>query len=102
MSAVNVDILNVTFEISSRWIRIRKAATQGIPRIEARQNLTTLAYESIKACILRENLDAEIRLTEEFLSMQLGISRSRVRRALNSICTEGSLRIALRRGTYLQ
>ena len=75
---------------------------QGIPRIEAPQNLTALAYESIKAYILRENLDEDTRLTEEFLSKQLGISKSPVREALNSLCTEGLLRIEPRRGAYLR
>jgi DNA-binding GntR family transcriptional regulator len=75
---------------------------QGIPRIEAPQNLTKLAYESIKTYILRENLDEETRLTEESLSKQLGISKSPVREALNSLCTEGLLRIEPRRGAYLR
>jgi DNA-binding GntR family transcriptional regulator len=75
---------------------------QGILRIEAPQNLTRLAYESIKAYILRENLDEDTRLTEDFLSKQLGISKSPVREALNSLCTEGLLRIEPRRGAYLR
>ena len=74
----------------------------GILRIEAPQNLTKLAYESIKAYILRENLDEDTRLTEEFLSKQLGISKSPVREALNSLCTEGLLHIEPRRGAYLR
>jgi len=75
---------------------------QGISRIEAPQNLTKLAYESIKAYILRENLDEDTRLTEELLSKQLGISKSPVREALNSLSTEGLLRIEPRRGVYLR
>jgi DNA-binding GntR family transcriptional regulator len=73
-----------------------------IKRIEAPQNLTALAYCSIKAYILREDLDEETRLTEEFLSGQLGISKSPVREALNSLHTEGLIRIEARRGAYLR
>jgi DNA-binding FadR family transcriptional regulator len=75
---------------------------QGIPRSEAPQNLTKLAYEGIKTYILRENLDEETRLTEEFLFKQLGISKSPVREVLNSLCTEGLLRIEPRRSAYLR
>lgn len=73
-----------------------------IKKIEAPQNLTALAYASIKAYILRENLDEDTRLTEEFLSSQLGISKSPVREALNSLHTEGLIRIESRRGAYLR
>jgi DNA-binding GntR family transcriptional regulator len=75
---------------------------QSISRIEAPQNLTALAYDSIKAYILREDLDDETRLTEELLSKQLGISKSPVREALNSLHTEGLIRIEARRGAYLR
>lgn len=71
-------------------------------RIEAPQNLTALAYDSIKAYILREDLDDKTRLTEEHLSKQLGISKSPVREALNSLHTEGLIRIEARRGAYLR
>src|ERR1700742_5245044 len=75
---------------------------QGILRIEAPQNLTRLAYESIKTYILAEDLDEDTRLTEEFLSGQLGISKSPVREALNSLRTEGLIHIESRRGAYLR
>ncbi len=73
-----------------------------ITKLDAPQNLTSLAYNSIKAYILREDLDEETRLTEEFLSNQLGISKSPVREALNSLHTEGLIRIESRRGAYLR
>ena len=73
-----------------------------IKKLEAPQNLTALAYDSIKAYILREELDEDTRLTEEFLSNQLGISKSPVREALNSLHTEGLVRIEARRGAYLR
>jgi DNA-binding GntR family transcriptional regulator len=74
----------------------------GISRIDPPHNLTKLAYESIKAYILSENLDEHTRLTEDDLSRQLGISKSPVREALNSLSTEGLVRIEARRGAYLR
>jgi DNA-binding GntR family transcriptional regulator len=73
-----------------------------IKKLETPQNLTALAYNTIKAYILREDLDEETRLTEESLSEQLGISKSPVREALNSLHTEGLIRIEPRRGAYLR
>jgi DNA-binding GntR family transcriptional regulator len=71
-------------------------------KIEPPQNLTALAYDSIKAYILREDLDENTKLTEELLSKQLGISKSPVREALNSLHTEGLICIEARRGAYLR
>jgi DNA-binding GntR family transcriptional regulator len=78
------------------------AMNHSMKRINAPQNLTALAYDSIKAYILREDLDENTRLTEELLSNQLCISRSPVREALNSLHTEGLIRIEARRGAYLR
>jgi len=75
---------------------------QLIEKIETPHSLTALAYKSIKAYILREDLDERTRLTEELLSSQLGISKSPVREALNSLHTEGLIRIEARRGAYLR
>src|SRR3984885_13609612 len=44
-----------------------------IRKLTAPQNLTALAYDSIKRHILEGKLDEETRLTEEFLSNGLGI-----------------------------
>lgn len=71
-------------------------------RLASPQNLTALAYTSIKNYILREDLDERTRLTEEGLSRQLGISKSPVREALNSLHTEGLIRIEARRGAYVR
>jgi DNA-binding GntR family transcriptional regulator len=71
-------------------------------KLEAPQNLTALAYNSIKAYILREDLDERTKLTEELLSKHLGISKSPVREALNSLHTEGLVRIEARRGAHLR
>jgi DNA-binding GntR family transcriptional regulator len=73
-----------------------------IEKIPLPQNLTALAYESIKRYIMEADLDEEARLTEEFLSGRLGISKSPVREALNSLQTEGLIRIEPRRGAYLR
>jgi DNA-binding GntR family transcriptional regulator len=73
-----------------------------IEKILPPQNLTALAYESIKRYIMEADLDEETRLTEEFLSGRLGISKSPVREALNSLQTEGLIRIEPRRGAYLR
>jgi DNA-binding GntR family transcriptional regulator len=71
-------------------------------KLETPQNLTALAYNSIKAYILNEDLDERTRLTEELLSKHLGISKSPVREALNSLHTEGLVRIEARRGAHLR
>ena len=64
-------------------------------------NLTALAYSSIKQYILEGRLDENARLTEEFLSNRLGISKSPIREALNRLEAEGLIRIEARRGAYL-
>ncbi|HME05849.1 MAG TPA: GntR family transcriptional regulator, partial [Bryobacteraceae bacterium] len=65
-------------------------------------NLTKLAYQSIKEYILADRLDESSRLTEEFLSSQLGISKSPIREACNRLEAEGLIRIEPRRGAYLR
>jgi DNA-binding GntR family transcriptional regulator len=71
-------------------------------KLSAPQNLTALAYESIKKSILEGNLGPDVRLTEESLSQQLGISKSPIREALNGLQNEGLIRIEPRRGAYLR
>ncbi|HEY4382778.1 MAG TPA: GntR family transcriptional regulator [Acidobacteriaceae bacterium] len=73
-----------------------------LKKLDTHQNLTALAYSSIKSYILRADLDEHTKLTEEFLSNQLGISKSPVREALNSLHTQGLIRIEARRGAYLR
>src|ERR1700693_1993526 len=72
-----------------------------IRNLTAAQNLTALAYDSIKRHILEGKLDENARLTEEFLSNRLGISKSPIREALNRLEAEGLIRIEARRGAYL-
>ena len=71
-------------------------------KIAIPSNLTTLAYNSIKEYVLQGRLDEDSRLTEEFLSSQLGISKSPVREALNRLEAEGLIRIEPRKGAYLR
>ncbi|MFP5227323.1 MAG: GntR family transcriptional regulator [Acidobacteriota bacterium] len=73
-----------------------------IDKLSLPQNLTGLAYTSIKRYILEGDLDEDARLTEEFLSNRLGISKSPVREALNSLHAEGLVRIEPRRGAFLR
>src|SRR6478672_3410109 len=84
---------NVTYQ-SSANIHMQKLS---IPA-----NLTQLAYRSIKGYILDGRLDEHSRLTEEFLSTQLGISKSPIREALNRLETEGLIKIEPRKGAYLR
>ncbi len=66
------------------------------------ENLTTLAYKNIKDYILGEDLDENIRLTEESVAKQLGISKSPVREAFNRLESEGLICIEPRRGAHLR
>jgi DNA-binding GntR family transcriptional regulator len=81
---------------------MQEVMMRSITKLESPQNLTELAYRSIKAFILREDLDEETKLTEESLASQLGISKSPVREALHSLHTEGLIRIEARRGAFLR
>lgn len=74
----------------------------GMKKLKIPSDLTTLAYHSIKQYILEGRFDQESRLTEALLSSQLGISRSPVREALNSLATEGLITIEPRRGASLR
>ncbi len=73
-----------------------------IRKLKLPTNLTTLAYRSIKRYILEGRLDENSRLTEESLSLQLGISKSPVREALNRLEAEGLIHIQPRKGAYLR
>ncbi len=70
-------------------------------KITIPQNLTSLAYQSIKRGILEGTL-SDSRFTEESLSLSLGISKSPIREALNTLHNEGLIRIEPRRGAYLR
>jgi len=73
-----------------------------IERLEAKETLTEQAHRSIKRYILGGQIDFQERFTESFFADHLGISKSPVREALNSLQNEGLLRIEPRRGIYLR
>jgi len=66
------------------------------------KNLTELACEEIRSYILNGRLDDSERITEEFVSRRLGISKSPVREAFNRLEAEGLIRIEPRKGAYLR
>ncbi|GAA3762223.1 GntR family transcriptional regulator [Terriglobus aquaticus] len=70
-------------------------------KLQVSLSLTEQAHESIKHYILAKNPGADVRLTETFFADQLGISKSPVREALNSLQSEGLVRIEPRRGAYV-
>jgi DNA-binding GntR family transcriptional regulator len=70
-----------------------------LPRIP---NLTELAYQSVKQHLLDGSLREGVRLTEESISSQLGISKSPVREALTRLESEGLVCIEPRRGAYVR
>jgi DNA-binding GntR family transcriptional regulator len=65
-------------------------------------NLTELTYRSIKEQLLDGTLAEGMRLTEELLASQLGISKSPVREALNRLEAEGLISIEARRGAFVR
>lgn len=72
-----------------------------LKKLQTSLSLTEQAHESIKRYILAKNPGEAIRLTETFFAEQLGISKSPVREALNSLQSEGLVRIEPRRGAYV-
>src|SRR5512146_589572 len=73
-----------------------------VRKLRIPDNLTTLAYRTIKDYIWEGRLDEGERLTEDFISRQLGISKSPVREALNRLESEGLIRIEPRKGAFLR
>ena len=65
-------------------------------------DLTDLTYNTIKQHILDGHFAENEKLTEASLSEQLGISRSPIREALNSLEKEGLIHIEPRKGAYLK
>jgi DNA-binding GntR family transcriptional regulator len=72
-----------------------------LDKLEAAASLTEQAHRSIKRFILAGSLDTEERLTESFFAERLGISKSPVREALNTLQNEGLLRIEPRKGIFV-
>ncbi|ADW70810.1 GntR family transcriptional regulator [Granulicella tundricola] len=73
-----------------------------VEKLDPLPNLTELAYLSIKRSMLEGKVEWHQRLTEDMLASQLGISKSPVREALNTLQGEGLIRIESRRGAYLR
>ena len=65
-------------------------------------NLTELTYRSVKQQLLNDSFREGSKLTEEYLSKQLGISKSPVREALMRLESEGLICIESRRGAYVR
>jgi DNA-binding GntR family transcriptional regulator len=73
-----------------------------LEKLDTLGTLTERAHLSIKQYILEGHLDVEARLTEDFFARRLGISKSPVREALNTLQGEGLVRIEPRRGAFLR
>ena len=65
-------------------------------------NLTEQAYQSVKQQLLNGSFPEGSKLTEEYLSSALGISKSPVREALMRLESEGLINIEARRGAYVR
>ncbi len=65
-------------------------------------NLTEQAYQSVKRQLLNGSFPEGSKLTEEYLSSALGISKSPVREALMRLESEGLIIIESRRGAYVR
>jgi len=65
-------------------------------------NLTEQAYQSVKRQLLNGSFPEGSKLTEEYLSSALGISKSPVREALMRLESEGLITIEARRGAYVR
>jgi len=72
-----------------------------VRKLNIPDDLTTLAYRSIRKSILDGDVGPESKLTEDALARKLGISKSPIREALTRLESEGLVRIAPRRGAFV-
>lgn len=75
-----------------------------VPTLEANVSLKDKTYLALKDAICRMNIyapDAQLRLDERQLSLQLGISRTPLREALARLEQEGMVKIIPRRGVLI-
>lgn len=75
-----------------------------IPPLEATASLKDRTYRALKDAISRMNIyapDAQLKLDERQLSLQLGISRTPLREALARLEQEGMVNIIPRRGVLI-
>jgi DNA-binding GntR family transcriptional regulator len=72
-----------------------------VRKLNIPDDLTTLAYKSIRKSIIDGDVGPESKLTEDALARKLGISKSPIREALTRLESEGLIRIAPRRGAFV-
>jgi DNA-binding GntR family transcriptional regulator len=72
-----------------------------VRKLNIPDDLTTLAYKSIRKSIIDGDVGPESKLTEDALARKLGISKSPIREALTRLEGEGLIRIAPRRGAFV-
>ncbi len=65
------------------------------------RSLTDSAYEKIKDSILDGTLRPGTRLSDRYLSEEMGVSTTTVKRALNMLSIEGLVEIRPRKGTFV-
>ena len=65
------------------------------------KSLTDSTYEKIKDSILDGTLKPGSRLSDRFLSEEIGVSTTTVKRALNMLSIEGLVEIRPRKGTFV-
>jgi len=71
-----------------------------IERLNIVRNLQNRVYEIIRNYVVRPEIPPGIRLYEEKLSKEIGVSRTPVRIALSRLDREGLIRITPNRGTF--
>jgi DNA-binding GntR family transcriptional regulator len=79
-------------------------ATLEVPAIQAGTSVAQLAYDALRNALLAMDVyhsDADLRLDEQRLAADLGVSRTPVREALARLEHEGLVRIMPRRGIYI-
>ncbi len=65
------------------------------------RSLTDSTYEKIKDAILNGTLKPGTRLSDRYLSEEIGVSTTTVKRALNQLSIEGLVEIRPRKGTFV-
>lgn len=69
--------------------------------LEQKQDLEAVAYEQLKAAIVKGIYPPGYQISEELVADQLGMSRSPVRTAIKQLLTEGFLEKRLNRRVYV-
>lgn len=82
--------------------QVKSRGTYDMLKLTKTPNLTEQAYQSVKRQLLNGSFPEGSKLTEEYLSSALGISKSPVREALMRLESEGLIHIEARRGAYVR